>query len=193
MDIISAREFLNAFAEEWYTAVDGNTIPPGGPYGDRDVWKDYVEAQHGLIARVLCRLRPGVRYCREGVFRFDGACVTGDDDRYPVTFAALIEHELNNRPEEEMQKLILSRAPLKVLIFYDWGEHEKTSEYRRHWVEKKLGWFATALVRANAWCPESATTCYVFLVGSHSDSSGAVEWLHASNFSLQPTPLARRG
>src|SRR6266536_1597634 len=114
MDIVSAQDFLNAFADEWYAAVEAKTMPPGGPYGDRDAWKEFVEGEHGLIARVLYRLQPNVRYCREAVFRFDGACETDDDHRYPVTFAALIEHELNNRPEEEMQKLVLCRAPLKI-------------------------------------------------------------------------------
>lgn len=137
MDKISNRDFLDAFAEEWYTASDTKTIPPGGPYGDREAWKECVEGEQGLIARVLNRLHPTARYRREAVFRFDGACEIGDDARYPVTFAALIEHELNNRPEEEMQRLVLCRAPLKILIFYDWGEHEKTTEGRRHWLSRR--------------------------------------------------------
>ena len=157
MNAVSVDDFLTAFAREWYGAVAANTIPPRGPYGsreDRTVWKEFVEGERGLIARVLCTLRSDIRYCREAVFRFDGACAIADGERYPVTFAALIEHELGNRPEEEMQKLILSRAPLK---------HEKDTVFRRQWGESKLAWFASSLTKANALCPENPQTSYLFL------------------------------
>ena len=193
MNVVSVDDFLTTFAREWYGAVAANAIPPQGPYGDGDrtAWKEFVEGERGLIARVLYSLQPDLRYCREAVFRFDGACAIGGGERYPVTFAALIEHELGDWPEREMQKLILSRAPLKILIFYDWGEHEKKNAFKRQWVEKKLAWFASSLTQANAVCAENPQTSYLFLIGKHSAPSNAVEWFHASNWSLQPLPLAR--
>jgi len=191
VNAVSVDDFLTAFAREWYGAVAANAIPPRGPYGDRNAWKEFVEGERGLIARALCTFQPNLRYCREAVFRFDGACAIGDRERYQVTFAALIEHELGHRPEEEMQKLILSRAPLKILIFYDWGEHEKDNAFRLQWVESKLAWFASSLTKANAVCAENPQTSYLFLIGKHSMPSNAVEWFHASNSSLQPMPLAR--
>jgi hypothetical protein len=191
VNAVSINDFLTGFAREWYRVIAANALPPRGPYGDRDAWKEFVEGERGLIARVLCTLQPDLRYCREALFRFDGACAIGDSERYPVTFAALIEHELGTRPEEEMQKLILSRAPLKILIFYDWGEHEKDSAFRRQWVESKLAWFASSLRKANGMCPENPQASYLFLIGKHSVPSNKVEWFHASNWSLQPMPLAR--
>jgi hypothetical protein len=193
--MVSVSDFLTGFAAEWYAAMDAGEIPRGGPYGDRDTWKQFIESESGLVARVLRRLQgdnQGIRYCREAVFRFDGAYALGDTEPYPVTFAAFVEHELNNDPEREMQKLILARAPLKVLIFYDWGEHEKTTPWRQQWVEQKLAWFASALARADAIYPENPNTSYLFLVGKHRALVGAVEWFHASNVSLQPTLLERR-
>jgi hypothetical protein len=196
ISIVTLSDFLNGFAAEWYAASDAGELPSGGPYGNRDVWKQFVEGESGLVARVLRRIQgnhPALRYCREAVFRFDGAYAIGNVEPYPVTFAAFVEHELNDNPEREMQKLILARALLKVLIFYDYGEHQKTTVWRQQWVESKLAWFASALARADTLCPENPSTAYLFIVGKHPASAGAVEWFHASNISLQLTRLERRG
>ena len=47
---------------------------------------------------------------------------------YPSKLHVLIEHEHGESIEEEMWKLLFLRAPLKVLIFYDWDEAKKTKE-----------------------------------------------------------------
>jgi hypothetical protein len=192
---ITEAEFLDAFADEWFSAIDGARVPLAGPFGDRVSWKQFIEGDFGLFARVLARIgdkRHDQWYGREIAFRFDGAYCTDADSRYPVLFAALLENELNNDPEREMQKLIFARAPLKVLLFYDWGEFEKTTESRQQWVENKLSWFASALTKANEFCPEAAAVSYVFLIGRRPTPEAVLEWDLATNSSLLPTPLKRR-
>lgn len=190
---ITESQFISNFSDEWFAAVDNNQAPSFSPYEDRESWKEFIEGQDGLLSRVLSRINPKCRYMREIIFRFDGAYCFDKDNRYPVEFAAFIEHEMNNDPEREMQKLILARAPLKVLIFYDWSEYEKRNDWRRQWVQNKLSWFETALNKVNEYCPETIDTSYIFIIGHRDNDNSEIEWYHASNSSLKPTPLQRRG
>ena len=185
---ITETQFLEAFAEVWFAALDAGRVPSSGPYGNREAWKEFIEGEEGLLAQVLERLAKGGHfwYGREVVFRFDAAYGDDPDRRHPVVFAAFIEHELNNDPETEMQKLILTRAPLKVLLFYDWGEFEKDTALRRQWADSKLAWFAAALEKANAACPEDERTAYIFCIGRRATPDAEIKWYAASSKPLQP-------
>lgn len=62
---------------------------------------------------------------------------------YPIGLDAIIEHENGDRPEEEWYKLLLWRAPLKVLIFYDWSDDDRLNNPdRANWLVSKLESFA---------------------------------------------------
>ena len=41
---------------------------------------------------------------------------------YPARWDVLIEHENGEYPQEELYKLLMRRALLKVIVFYDWGK-----------------------------------------------------------------------
>ncbi|HYA43039.1 MAG TPA: hypothetical protein VEF34_17185 [Syntrophobacteraceae bacterium] len=192
--LISPSEFVQAFADEWFDAVDQGRVPKEGPYGSEDdTWTGFIEGEDGVLDRLRYRLKNGnnIQYAFQSIFRFDAAyCMDRDD--HPVCFTAFIEHEKGNHPEDEFQKLILVRAPLKVMIFYDWGEFEKNSQFRQNWVKNKLDWFASALQRANALCPEDPATTYLFFIGRRRTATSNLEWFHASNLSLEPVPLERK-
>ena len=106
---------------------------------------------------------------------------------------ALIEHELGENVEEEMWKLIFWRAPLKVLMFYDWADREKITDSRNRWLTGKLASLVRMLAEVDQFHAEDPRTQYVFLICAREVPDDRLSWKLASNKALQPTPLTRRG
>ena len=102
---------------------------------------------------------------------------------YPPLLDVLIEHENASDVETEMWKLLLFRAPLKVIIFYDWGDDDKTKEKgqeRKQWLPAKLDELALMAMKTEHLWPENEDTEYLFIVG-HRNSEDQLCW---KNFSL---------
>ena len=104
---------------------------------------------------------------------------------YPPLLDVLIEHENGGDVETEMWKLLLFRAPLKVIIFYDWGDNdkihttEKKREERTQWLPDKLGELALMAMKVEHLWPENEDTEYLFIVG-HRDSEDQLRWIKFS-------------
>ncbi len=104
---------------------------------------------------------------------------------YPPLLDVLIEHENGGDVETEMWKLLLFRAPLKVIIFYDWGCNDKihTTEKKRkertQWLPDKLGELALMAMKVEHLWPENEDTEYLFIVG-HRDSEDQLRWIKFS-------------
>ena len=107
-------------------------------------------------------------------------------EEYPPLLDVLIEHENASDVETEMWKLLLFRAPLKVIIFYDWGDNDKihTTEKKRkertQWLPDKLNELALMAMKTEHLWPENEDTEYLFIVG-HRNSEDQLCW---KNFSL---------
>ena len=99
-------------------------------------------------------------YFREEFANFEGG-------GYPVGFDVVIEHENGSRPEEEWRKLLMWRAPLKVLIFYDYSDEEKKgTPENANWLVGKLETFAEMARQADdGWRGRSDKDSYLIVVG----------------------------
>ena len=89
----------------------------------------------------------------------------------------IIEHENEDRVEQEMHKLLFHRSPLKVLIFYDWPEYKKAEKqnYAR-WLDDKLSQlFVLGKAVNEAWL-EAEDTEYLFLVGNTIEENKIPQW-----------------
>ncbi len=194
------EQFLDAFVEEWETVRAETSSSDLCPYTDLPRWTEFMMGITGVLSRVAKRLRTidsGMQYRRE-VYTIDGLFVGGrdlfrSDLDYPSAIHVLIEHEMGENVEEEMWKLIFWRAPLKVLIIYDWAEDEKVNISRQSWLPNKLRALSDMLEAVNEFHGEGLGTSYLFVIGIRREGLGSVTWTWASNLALQPTPLKRRG
>ncbi|HED38889.1 MAG TPA: hypothetical protein ENJ13_00495 [Chromatiales bacterium] len=148
----------------------------------------------GFLASIMTRLtenKTELEYKRE-YYTLDALYVGGENlyrqnRTYPSELNVLIEHEQGDNVEEEMWKLIFWRSPLKVIIFYDWNEYEKTTNARREWLDRKLIKLVDMLNKANAYFPENQETNYLFIIGNRVEKDQLPNWRWASNKQIQPT------
>lgn len=182
---ITATDFINAFRQGWQRAV----IPSTGPYPDLAIWENFVIGPSGLLVSIMAQLTskvPLLTYKRE-FHRFDVAYVAGQNLFgqglwNPSEVHVLIEHEMNNDVEKEMWKLIHWRAPLKVLITYDWADTQKTNAFRSNWGVNQATKFRTFLQTINSHHSESPQTEYLFLIAQRPDVDSHVSrWLWSSS------------
>lgn len=198
MSTISAEAFLKGFSAAWAAEQVGDGMATRSPYVDRCAWTLAMLSGEGLLAKVLRRIElPDARLeYRTEFYTVDALFVGGDDLfreglSYPSCIHALIEHEFGNNIEEEMWKLIHWRAPLKVLIFYDWAGDEKTTASRRTWLGDKLSALAGMVKTVNKFHCEESSTTYLFLIGTRDTWNGNVTWCFATDQVLEPALVIR--
>ena len=159
---VEDHETLNAIVEAYQRNATWTSFmlgTRGGPCGFEDCFLYAVGKRLGLS---FCR----EFYSLDGVF-YDKEPNLVDPGIYPAGFRVIIEHENEDRVEEEMWKLLMWRGPLKVLIFYDHAEKQR-NETKAAWLDDKfqrLGQMAEAMHRR--W-PEGTDSQYLFVVGSPS-------------------------
>ena len=194
MTRIQPCDFLEAFKNEWNYRVEKNRHEISDIYGDSNRWTSFMLGNEGFLASVMTRLdenKTELEYKRE-YYTLDGLYVGGENlyrqnRTYPSELNVLIEHEQGDNVEEEMWKLIFWRSPLKVIIFYDWNEYEKTTNARREWLDRKLIKLVDMLNKANAYFSENQETNYLFIIGSRVEKDQLPNWRWASNKQIQPT------
>jgi len=170
---IQPNNFLEAFKNEWCSLVEKNPQEISGVYRDSKRWTSYMLGKDGFLSKVMARLdknESALEYKRE-YYTLDALYVGGEDlfrenKTYPSQLQVLIEHEQGDNIEEEMWKLIFWRSPLKVIIFYDWNEYEKSTNARMVWLDNKLKKLVDMLDKANAYFPENEKTNYLFIIGN---------------------------
>jgi hypothetical protein len=92
---------------------------------------------------------------------------------YPANFYALIEHENNwNHLEQEIYRLMIFRAPLKIIITYDWDEDEKQrNKNRMAELSKKKDAFGALIAKFSRALSAETGTAYLFIVGNRNNCS----------------------
>jgi hypothetical protein len=143
---ISAESFYEAFIREWEVArAEGDLEAGDNPWMDL-TWTRFIQEPGGFLERVMRRVEtPGFPlHYRKEWYKVDALYVGGEDLfetnlNYPSSIQVLIEHEHNEDIEREMWNLLHWRAPLKVIISYDWSEEEKTTPARIGYMGRKIG------------------------------------------------------
>ena len=181
---MKALQFCNAFAEQWQTETErseGNILEA---YRGCTTWTDYMVTKEESF---LSRLARGMNFAIIKEYgKFDAVYYNeGDqnnilfrsDELYMHCLHVIIEHENEDRVEQEMHKLLFHRSPLKVLIFYDWPEYKKAEKqnYAR-WLDDKLSQlFVLGKAVNEAWL-EAEDTEYLFLVGNTIEENKIPQW-----------------
>jgi hypothetical protein len=198
--LLNTEIFLEAFSREWDSSTRNYSEKELQPYRSQPNWTHFILSENGFLNRLMLSLRSLIKdleYKRE-YYTVDALFVAGIDLYkgnywYPSEIHAVIEHEMGENIEEEMWKLLQWRSPLKVLIFYDWAEFEKTTELRIKWLSKKLEKLNAMIKHVNNFFSENDKTQYLFIIGTQATKKSRVEWSWASNTSLQPTQIRPRG
>lgn len=181
---ITANEFITAFQSEWNSHCTVKAISGIAPFDNRAAWTRMMQDRDGFLHRVMQRLvnqNRRLEYKTEW-YSVDALYVGGDDIylknlSYPSEVHALIEHEFNEDLETEMWKLIHWRAPLKVIISYDWAVKDKTTDQRRNYLSDKVAKLRSMLDSVNIFHSESSETEYVFLIASRVTHNGPITWV----------------
>ena len=178
--LINGQRFLDAFANVHFDRLSEDrkkkNLMKAYRSGDPEWTKYMFSKKNGFLKEVMERLRPKnerLEYVTEKLARIDAMFV--------AKLHVLIEHEHGENIEEEKWKLIFLRAPLKVLIFYDWDEDKKKTKEEKIWVQDKLKTLKKMLNTVNGFFPECELTEYLFIIGNRSDYRGDVKWRWASN------------
>jgi hypothetical protein len=191
---ITLQNFLKAFLDEYNFQLSNNKKL----FLDQYNHTDFMLRKDGFLENVMSRLQSKeqmLEYRREN-YSIDAVFIGGidlfkSDYGYPSELHVLIEHEKRENIEEEMWKLIHWRAPLKVIIFYDWDEDEKSTNSRTNWVDTKIIKLLEMLDTVNAFFPENVDTEYLFLIGNRMDVNSIPTWRWTSNKSFKTEGILR--
>jgi len=193
MPIVTGEEFIKAFSSQWYHDIVEQEGEIHKRFLQDSQWTYFMQPEGGFLNRLMNRL-PGDLHYRTEYYTIDSLYVGGhdllkkDDLSYPSKIYALIEHENQDKVEEEMWKLAYWRAPLKVIIFYDYSDKEKeVSPKKREWLPKKIKYLTEMLKTINNFYKENSETEYLFIIGAQKEVEGEIYWRWASNKSPQPT------
>ena len=199
--LVTAADFFEAFTKCW----EEEALEAGTKKLKSEVSKRYSQAgewtrfmlgdkepegvEDSILHKVKDKLaasRNSLKMAREW-YTLDAVFYRGDtlfsSDGYPPILDVLIEHENDDDVEEEMWKLLMFRSPLKVIIFYDWGDNAKEkgrSEKRNKWLPDKLRELTHMAIRVEQLWPENKDTEYLFIVGNRNREE-QIRW---RNFSL---------
>ncbi len=176
---LTARQFAKEFIHLWNYDVSDEQKRKDiiNKYSSPKDWTEFMQSGDDSF---LCRLGKKLSFKVSREWGKIDAVYYAPDDRYhyddlfshpeavyPKCLRAIIEHENNEKLQEEMHKLLLWRAPLKVLIFYDYPERDKKeNENHDKWLKDKLAALFKLGEAVNAAWPEAQGTEYLFLVGN---------------------------
>lgn len=188
--MVSAKNFYEAFAEQWREDVERDREAILFAYQDDKRWTEYMLAEKGrpyecsFLRRLLTKPSLGQVlwmgrewYTLDAVYyEKDGTYRPRSGGPYPDCMQVIIEHENAEDVETEMWKLLMFRSPLKVLIFYDYRKDDKQTEKKMRWLEDKL---KTLRCMHNAFdknWQEARNTEYLFLIGNRARQNDVPVW-----------------
>lgn len=94
---------------------------------------------------------------------------------YPKERLILFEHENKiDTVVEEVYKLLYRRAPLKVIVTYQYNQPDMDYEAD---LKERIEKYAGIITRSNTWFPENPETEYLFIVGRRDDERKGILWL----------------
>ena len=134
--MVSARRFRQAFTDQWHHDLDHRRQALLDAYCHEGRWTAYMQARaDSFLVRLATRLQRSVRieWYRLDAIYFDPTNnpvpSLGEEYGHPARLEVYIEHENGEKPEEEMYKLLMWPASLKVLIFYDWPAYDRNPNH----------------------------------------------------------------
>lgn len=173
--MVSVQDFRNAFFQQWnadrksrgrtlrdaYRNATGRTAYMLGKKGD------FSKTFFDRLSRRLDQKALPERQNLDIVYYTTKAQNICHEERIrPARLNVIIEHENGKKVEEEMWKMLMWRAPLKVLVFYDWSDNErKNKPEKARWLEDKLIALFDMRHEVDALWPEANETAYLLLVG----------------------------
>lgn len=168
---VTAKQFCEEFHEQWREQWSQEKEEICNNHKDNSLWTRFMDSFLCQVSERLKSERLKLKVGREW-YKMDYVYYEEDPNLiewgiYPTAcLHVYIEHENGENVEEEMWKMLFIRSPLKVLIFYDYGECKKmNNEDKPTWLQEKLDSLFEMGQKVDAKWPESNETEYLFLVG----------------------------
>lgn len=195
MGTVTAKMFRTAFMDEWEQRSNQNLPALLASYPHDRAWTELMLRTGGVLPGVLERINQQLDAhsrleLRNEYYTVDAMFVGGKDLfreklSYPSRVEAIVEHENGDNWEEEMWKLLFWRAPLKVLIGYDYNEmdfdkplgHSASSETKGKWLGNKIKTVHSMYQEVVSHLAEPETE-YLLLVGNRAKltTDSPVQW-----------------
>ena len=185
---VSARRFRQMFARLWNEEVRQNGDAILDAYPNDATWTAYMLAANQPPSFLKCLSAELELIMARGWYTLDAVYydessslqdIPGRNYVFPACMDVIIEHENGEDVETEMWKLLMFRSPLKVLIYYDYDEANKTTEERKTWLTQKLKKLSDWCTAVDSMWPEAGNTEYLFLVGNRTTVQPAPVWRYA--------------
>ena len=201
VSVVSAQKFCKAFFDQWNDDRKDNCEALRQAYRnaqDRTAYmlgKKKVDFSKTFFHRLARKLRQKPTRERQNLdvvyYTTKAQNICHKERIRPARLNVIIEHENDKKVEEEMWKMLMWRAPLKVLVFYDWSKNErKKKPEKEQWLENKLRQLYALRQEVNRKWPEADDTSYLFLIGRPPQRSALPVWwcCDSSNKKLRPLP-----
>ena len=173
--MVSVQDFLNAFSQQWNADREcrGRALRDACKKGKMST--DYMLKENSFFAR-LAEERLGQQVLLERqyldviYYTTKAHNIEHTPRPHPACFNVIIEHEIGEKVEEEMWKLLMWRAPLKVLVWYD---------RQAPGLDAKLRQLDALRQEVNREWPEADKTTYLFLVGQPQEGNELPLWWYS--------------
>ena len=183
--MVSVQDFLNAFSQQWNADRKrrGSTLRNAYQEGKTTAYmldkKDFRGTFFARLARRLGQQALPERQNLDIVYYSTKAHNIEHTPRIrPARLNVIIEHETGKKVEEEMWKLLMWRAPLKVLVFYD---------RQAPWLDHKLRQLYALRQEVNKGWPEADDTTYLFLIGRPPQRGDLPVWWYCDSSNNKTT------
>ena len=169
--MVSARRFREAFLGQWDEDLNDREEEIVNAYPNDRLWTEWMLTEDdAFLSRLATHLQRDVRidwYLLDAIY-FDPTNNPvpglGEEFGHPARLEVYIEHENGNNPEEEMYKLLMWPASLKVLIFYDWPAYDHNPNHQQ-WLTQELTTMFQMGREIDVQRPGVSKAEYLFLVG----------------------------
>lgn len=142
--MVSARRFRQAFIGQWNYELDHNKRAILRAYRTNTEWTAYMlQGEDAFLKRIARDMELSAKtdwYHLDLIYYDAETDLLPDKEKtYPTHLPVYIEHENGGFPEQEMYKLLMWPAALKVLIFYDLpASAQESNRDRQQWLANKL-------------------------------------------------------
>ena len=188
---VSAKRFSEMFAELWNEKVGRNREAIREAFSNNTSRTEFMlgrkqtPCERTFLGRLSAKLDLTMDrgwYTLDAVYYEETSSLQENRNRnyvFPACMDVIIEHENGKDVETEMWKLLMFRSPLKVLIFYDYDEADKTTERRKNWLTGKLKQLSDWYTAVDSLWPEAGNTEYLFLIGNRTTAEPTPVWRYA--------------
>jgi len=184
---ITASDFITAFKHVLQTRAETDPDKLLAAYETDPSWTDYMLGDGGVLDHTASQLRQldeSLRYDREWytidavLYGSENLCGKG---KYPAGVHAVIEHENGDDVRPEMWKLLHWRCPLKILIFYDWNDDEKSTGKRRNFAQNTLA-LLEEMHSTVARFQAEEEAAYLLITAKRKNLDALPEWRYTLDF-----------